>query len=87
MAFGWKKEGNHKGILFACSSDKPRKNFVSSCLCGSPLFRGFYLNHKEHKGKALLSALRVLCGSNSNLSTCINPHVYGTFKLKSVPLT
>ena len=28
----------------------------------------------------------VLCGSNSNLSTCINPHVYGAFKLKSVPL-
>ena len=44
------------------------------------------LNHKAHKGKALLSALCVLCGSNSNLSTCINPHVYGAFKLKSVPL-
>ena len=40
----------------------------------------------QRKRKALLSALRVLCGSNSNLSTCINPHVYGAFKLKSVPL-
>ena len=40
----------------------------------------------RRKRKAFLSALRVLCGSNSNLSTCINPHVYGAFKLKSVPL-
>ena len=28
----------------------------------------------------------VLCGSNSNLSTCVNPDLYGAFKLKSVPL-
>ncbi|WP_257267082.1 hypothetical protein, partial [Endozoicomonas sp. ONNA2] len=28
----------------------------------------------------------VLCGSNSNLATYINPRVYGAFKLKSVPL-
>ena len=40
----------------------------------------------RRKRKAFLSALCVLCGSNSNLSTCINPHVYGAFKLKSVPL-
>ena len=33
-----------------------------------------------------LSALYVLCCSNSNISTCINPHVYQAFKLKSVPL-
>ena len=43
------------------------------------------LNHKEHKEK-LPGALCVLCGSNPNLSICINPHVYGAFKLKSVPL-
>ena len=30
--------------------------------------------------------ISVLCGSYSNLSTCINPHVYRAFKLKSVPL-
>ena len=54
--------------------------FSSPCLCASVaiFFHG--------KGKALLCALRVLCGSNSNLSTCINPDVYGAFKLKSVPL-
>ena len=40
----------------------------------------------RRKRKAFHSALRVLCGSNSNLSTCINPHVYRAFKLKSVPL-
>ena len=28
----------------------------------------------------------MLCGSNSNLSTCVNPDLYGAFKLKSVPL-
>ena len=41
------------------------------------------LNHKEHKGKALLNAL---CVPNSNLSTCINSHVYRAFMLKTLPL-
>ena len=51
-----------------------------------PRFEPQSTQRAQRKTKALLSALCVLCGSNSNLSTCINPDLYGVFKLKSVPL-
>ncbi len=65
----------HRGKAFFLFS-------VSLCLRSNFLSR----QTAQRKRKALLSVLRVLCGFNSNLSTCINPHVYEAFKLKSVPL-
>ena len=45
------------------------------------------LSHKEHKGKEKLFLVLFVCFVVSiQVSTCINPHVYGAFKLKSVPL-
>ena len=54
--------------------------------CPVFLFEPQSTQRAQRKRKALPGALRVLCGSNSILSTCINPDVYGAFKLKSVPL-
>ena len=44
-----------------------------------PRFEPQSTQRAQRKTKALLSALCVLCGSNSNLSTCINPDLYGFF--------
>ena len=92
-----KAHKEHKGkeklflVLFVCFvvPKKKRTPIFSAGMFMGVLFFLFEpqsTQRAQRKRKALLGALRVLCGSNSNLSICINPDVYGAFKLKSVPL-